>query len=377
MKNQTHVKLLILNLILMVTTSCGEKKNSASEDKYANSNIKIVLKSTDESSFSPSGISAFSGSNCNVNTDMGGSESGKCYTPLYVKGVFNMASISSTQGGPGARILGGGTEVGLESVFKKAEFDLKNSPELSGEDNLQDSTNSSFNLVSLSVQAIEYAFRATSSNKFYYVRIPFVTTPPSASSAFSSCGLDGGLTEADSLGTLYTGLTAYPGDILVCVKTSSSESCSDSDYQWIDNQSLTSTRPASPKKLSGTYLMSEDSCTQGADHPELTWGSTTLDILLSSPVSVSASIDQGVKTYSSNGTSGNKLEFSLDIDTASALFVPSSAISSDLATATESEVLNHIGSIQIKPIYIKNRKNNPSPGTGDMTASAAITISNE
>jgi type 1 fimbria pilin len=36
--------------------------------------------------------------------------------------------------------------------------------------------------------------------------------------------------------------------------------------------------------------------------------------------------------------------------------------------------LQNITSIQLKPVYIKNRKTNAAPGTGDMTATATLTV---
>lgn len=374
------MRTLILSALTFVAVfGCSKKSDESSSGGSAASNIDLVLSSSTLSTLrDPGEVRTFAGSSCNVNTDAGGSESGLCYTPARIGGYFNLVSLGSTMGGAGVRLLGGGSLSGLEAVFHAAAFDLKTSPTIEGEDNIQDGTSASYNLVSLSVQAIEYTFTGTSSNKYYHVRIPFVATPPSSSSVFASCGLGGGLAEADTFGTLYQGITASAGDILVCIKSSSSETCANSDYQWVDGSGVQSaTRPSSPQRLAGSYLMTADTCTQGASHPELNWGSAGLDILLSSSVSVTAAIDRGNKTYTVGSSSGSKLTVNLNIATTGSLFVPTSAMSGDLSAATETAILQNLSSIQIKPIYIKNRKTNAAPGTGDMTATATLSVSNE
>jgi hypothetical protein len=363
---------LFLSLTLSLTLSCSSKKDDASSGG-GSGNIEIVLSSSNITLNNKS-LVPMAGTNCNVTTDAGGNESGKCYTPTQVKGIFNMATMGSTMGGAPVRLLGGGTATGLAAVFQKAEFNLKTSPALAGEDNIE-SGSGTYNLVTLSVQSIEFTIVGTASNKYYHVRVPFTTTPPSANSTFSTCGLGGGLDEADTLGTLYTGITAYPGDILVCIKTSSSESCEHADFQWVDaSGNLSSTRPGSPKQLTGSYLYTADSCTAGSSHPEITWGYAGLDIMLSSSVTATAEFTGGTKTYTVGGNSGTALTVTLDIATDNSIFVPSSAISGDLSAATESDILQNITSIQLKPVYIKNRKTNAAPGTGDMTATATLTV---
>lgn len=363
------MKLVHVATILLVLGACSKKEEQNASSGGGVGNIDLVLRSTD---ISP--LRMFAGSGCNVSTDAGGNESGLCYTPIEVKGIFNQANLGSTTGGAPVRLLGGGTATGLSEVFKKAAFDLKTSPALDGDDNIQDG-GGTYNIVTLRVQALELAFLGTSAAKVYRVRIPFTTTPPSANTTFSTCGLGGGITDADTLGTLYSGVTAFAGDILVCVKASTSELCADTDFQWVDGAgALSSSRPGSPKRLAGVYLATADSCSAGAQHPEVTWGSAGLDVMLTAPVSVSAVFAGGVKQYTVGSQTGSKLTVSLDVDLAQSIFVPTSAINGDLAAATENQILQNIDAILLKPIYVKNRKTNAAPGTGDMTATATLTV---
>lgn len=350
---------------LGVLGSCSDSSQNSTAG-----NIDIVLKSTGLAR----GESPRAGTDCSV-TYESTTTNGKCYSPVEVSGIFNAGSLSSTGGGAPVRILGGGNDHGLTAVFKKAAFNLKSQPTIDGEDNIQDG-GGTYNLVTLSVQAIETTFVADTGNQYYHVRIPFTTTPPSANSTFSSCGLGGGLTEADSLGTLFGSVTAYPGDILVCIKATSTATCTDSEYQWVDGSgNLQSTRPGSPKRLAGSQLMVADSCTSSGAHPEITWGKASVDISLGSSVSVSAAISEGVKSYTTGGSTGTALTMTLDISTSNSIFVPTTAIAGDLNSVNQATVLGSIDQILLKPIYVGNNKSSSaSTGDGMLSATASLSV---
>lgn len=341
----------------------------SSSDSSTSGNLNIILKSSDLARSSRAGTS------CSVSYESS-TVLGKCYTPLSVKGVFNAASLGSTSGGGPVRILGGGTETGLESVFKQASFDLETSPSISGDDNIQDGSGGSYNMASLSIQALEVAFVAESGAKVYRVRVPFVSTPPSSNASFFAC-LDTPADIVDPLGTIWSGVTASPGDILVCIKSSETETCAASDYKWLDGAgALQSSRPGSPKRLVGTYLTTAESCTSGADHPDVTWGSASLDIGLSQSVTISAAFgDGGVKTYTTDSGSGSKLTISLDIDTTESLFVPDAAFTSDLAATLQTAILSNIEKILLKSVYINNNKATAATASGArLNAVATLTV---
>lgn len=344
-------------------SQCGSDSSSS-----GSGDISLILKSTTLSTRSRAG------SSCTVSYDSTNA-SGLCYTPIEVTGYFNVGLLSNTGGGTPVRILGGGTTSGLSSVFKKSQFNLKSSPTIASQDNIQDG-GGSYNLVNLEVQSVEVAFYAEATNKVYRTRIPFTTTPPSANSSFSSCGLGGGLTTADELGSLFGSVTAQPGDILVCIKSTTSDTCSDTDYQWVDNTgTLFSTRPASPLRLTGTYLRTADSCSSGSSHPDITWGSATLNIGLGSSFTVNAAFGSGgTKTYTLSSGSGTKLILNLDISTTNSLFVPTSALNGDLNSFTQTQILQQIQSVLLKPVYVANNKSSASV-TSDGMLSATLSAS--
>lgn len=353
-----------LFLALSVLSSCD-----STSDSSATGNLDLVLKSSDLARGSRAGTS------CSVSYESS-TVLGKCYTPLSVKGVFSTASLGSTSGGAGVRVLGGGTETGLESIFKQAAFDLETSPTISGDDNIQDGSGGPFNLVSLSVQALEVAFVAESGAKVYRVRVPFVSTPPSSNASFFAC-LDTPADVVDPLGTIWSGITASPGDILVCIKNTETETCAASDYKWVDGSGvLQTTRPGSPKRLSGTYLATAESCTTAGDHPDITWGNASLDIGLSQAVAISAAFGEGgAKTYTTDSGSGSKLTINLDIDTTESLFVPDAAFTSDLSATLQAAILSNIEKILLKSIYINNNKTTAATASGArLNAVATLTV---
>jgi hypothetical protein len=360
-------KLFLLLVLLSFVTSCGSEDGGGDPG-----NLSIVFTSSTLSTRS----AVRAGSGCTVSTDAGGVELGLCYTPLQISGYFNRAQFTSTGGGTPVRILGGGTDTGIAAAFKKTAFDLKTAPTIaSSEDNIEDG-GGTYNLASIQMQALEVAFTAESGNRIYRVRIPFVTTPPSSSSVYSSCGLGGGLADADTAGTLFGSVVALPGDILVCIKSSASETCADTDYQWIVGSGLVPTRTGSVRTLTGTYLSTAESCTAAADHSEIDWGYLNFDLTLGTPVTVSAASSGGTKTYTSGGTSGTKLTVNLDVASTGSLFVPTSALGVDLSAATEGQILAAMESILLKPVYVKKRKNSASSDSGDMAATVTLTVSN-
>jgi hypothetical protein len=377
---------ILVGVLFIASASCDKKKDQPSESTPSQSvTIRFTSSTMVNNSFysQNQGVKAdlnkfgpqiLAGSSCTVQTDAGGTESGLCYSPIEVSGNFNQANLGSTSGGAPVRILGGGYLKGLEAVFHRAAFNLKTTPSILGDDNIQDG-GGQYNIVTLTIQYLETAFTATPDSKVFRVRIPFVSTPPSISSVFTQCGLGGGISEADLYGTLFGNVQAQAKDILVCIKATKTDVCADADYLWVNSDgTTTATRPALPKQVSGQYLSTIDQCTPGADHPDVTWGYFNMDVMLNSPVSVSASFDKGVKTYNVGGKTGSWLTFTVDFNTSNSLFVPTSALSSDLAATTESTILQNIDKILLTPLYIKQRKNNASPGTGDLTATAVASV---
>jgi len=356
---------------LSLLSSCGGESGSGGED----GNINLVFKSSDLRR-----PVASHGSGCSVSVD-GVGQGGTCFTPVSVSGNYVTGNLSATTGGAGVRIIGGGDEVhGLDSVFERHAFDLATYPSVRGEDNIQDGTLASYNLLSLDLVTLDTVYLATASNKYYHVRAFFVDQPPSAATVFAACGLDvGTLTQMDLVGQIFSGINARRGDLMMCIKNNASDTCADSDFQWVDNTgSLTSTRPTSPapKMLTGSYLTGSDECSLSADHPSLTWGMARLTFGINNPVSVSAVIDKGVKTYTviNSGVtqSGTELTLTADVDLTDSLFAPSGSAISNLSTESESNLLTQIAELQLKPIYAIANK---TTAAEDNSINADVTLS--
>ena len=362
-------------------TACGSDSGSGpSDSSTSNLTIKVVpatvLRSTRASTLTAATTCTPS------DTSNNNSVTGYCFTPINVRGSFTGATLSRAQGGIPSRILGGGSETGFESVFKRGLFDLATTPSIaSSEDNLEDATSTTtYDMLQVNAQVIETVFSAgTSPVKYYHVRTYFVAQPPSTDSAFGSCTFsDGEKSIMDEGGTIYTGSNSgiQAKDILVCETTDSATECAESDYKWVDGSSLSATRPASPKQITtNSIYYTASSCTAGSDHPDMSWGYGQVSFDLDASYSISAAISGGTKTYTYDGTSGTKIEFEVAMDTTESLFFPaSSGLATDPANWSESDVLSHINEIQLKPIGWASGQGSSATGSSGGLLGAGLTI---
>jgi hypothetical protein len=352
-------KSLVLLSIPLATlfTACGSDSGSSPDDS-ASSNLSIkVVPATSLRSARASLLTAATA--CTpADTGSGNPVSGNCFTPTNVRGSFTGATLSRAQGGIPARILGGGTEVGFASVFKRGLFDLATTPSIaSSEDNLQDATaGTTYDMLQVNSQVIETVFAAGTPSKYYHVRTFFVGQPPSTDTDLGSCTFsDGEKAIMDDGGTIYTGSNAgiVAKDILVCIKSDASTECAEADYQWVSGSALSVTRPTTPAQITTNSLYyTASTCTPGTDHPDMSWGYGQVAFDLGASYSIAAEFGSGgTKTYTYNGTSGTKIAFEVAMDLTESLFFPaSSGLNSDPANWTESDVLSHIDDIQLKPI---------------------------
>lgn len=351
--------------------ACGKDERKRDQEG-GSGDIAIVLRSTKLSLASSSAASLMGACQVTAGTSQ---TNGSCYTPSAVRGAFNTARLRSTEmGGAPVRILGGGTASGPADIFKHASFDLKQSPSIKGEDNIENATSTSFNFMTLQAQYLEFGFVGTPDNKEFRVRTFFVNNVPSTESALSasSCRVSSALSEADAIGTLFPGSAAQAGDILVCVKPSSASTCTDVDFQWVTSEgTLTTARPTSPKRQSGSSIINATACpSDGAN-----WGYGSLDLGFSSPVTASARFDEGKKIYTVGSSSGSKLTFTVDINLDGALFVPQSTGISDLAAATENAVLANIDQILLKSMFIAKASGRAADNVASMlTATPSLTV---
>lgn len=387
----SHVSLgaLLISGLIMVAnlSSCGDKKNgqpmSGSGTADGNINIKMAASSSIASLTGTEGCDCSTPGTSRGGPVCGSNPQGKCYTPTAIRGHFNALN------GGGSRLLGGGNKYhGLESVFRTGYFDLANPVALDGDDNIQDGAKTSTSIVSMSIQSVEYQFLAA--GKYFNVRIPMVTVPAKNDTAFVGCIDESGLGESLKYTKLYAdGIAVSAGDILACIKDTKTETCKDSEFNWVDaNGVLTpvsGTRPSEPLRLTGLYAFNKSSCAQGADHPSVTWGGLDLHAATTSTFGVTAEIKEGKKIYTKGSESGNTLDVTIAMDFSNQLFVPNAAASafasSDYATDGVT-VRKNLDKITLRQIYQYNTRtsastNIDSDNLGTATLSVAISTKEE
>ncbi len=367
-------KFILISLIFL--NGCDKKNQKNDQNSTTTGNVNISITSIVAGS-SPHLFST----GCSVSE---GAAVGSCYTPISMSGVFNTASITNFAGGNTARLMGGGDKYhGLDDIFRQAKFDLSQKLFMDGDDNLQDQGTVTYSGISVDTKALELVF--TSMSKYFHVRYSFVDQPPSSSSIFSTCGLDSGTSEqADLKGTIWTAPSNIKaGDILVCLKDTSTETCTDSEYQWIssDTGALTSTRPTSPVRFSGSYAFEASKCISTGERPDITWGGVSLYAQLDTSVEIGATIDQGKKLYSSGSSTGHTMDLTLTIDTTDSLFVPSQLISAFNSSDYNTDgptILKNLDKITLRQIYEYNNRISSSvmiSGNSMLNSQLSITLS--
>jgi hypothetical protein len=369
--------------MLLKVVGCGDdgKKGGPGSGSSNGGNINVKVTSANAMMLSPAlAPSLAEGCDCSTpGTSMGGpvcggNPQGKCYTPSAIRGHFNVLSA-------GARLLGGGDKYhGLESVFRTGFFDFSKPVFLDGDDNIQDGTVSTNNIVSMSVQSLEYQFLAA--GKYFNVRIPMVTIPAAQDPQFLGCIDEGGLGESAKYTKLYAdGINVTAGDILVCVQDTQTAVCKDADYNWVDSSGtltpMSGSRPASPQRLTGSHAFNKSSCTSGADHPNVTWGSMDFHAAGSSPLGITATIDAGKKIYTKGSVTGNTLDVTVSFDMSNQLFVPNAAAtayaSSDYS-ANGATIRQNLDKIMLRQVYQYNTRASTSVNIdSDNMGSATLT----
>jgi hypothetical protein len=374
---------VILAGMLMKVVACGgDGKNGgpgAGSSNGGNTNVKVAGTNAMmlASALAPS---LTEGCDCSTpGTSMGGpvcggNPQGKCYTPSAIRGHFNLLSA-------GARLLGGGDKYhGLESVFRTGYFDFAAPVFLDGDDNIQDGIVGNGNVVSMSVQSLEYQFLAA--GKYFNVRIPMVTIPAAQDPQFLGCIDEGGLGASAKYTKLYAdGINVTAGDILVCIKDTQTAVCKDADYNWVDSSGtltpMSGTRPGSPQRLTGAYAFNKSSCTSGSSNPNVTWGSMDFHAAGSSSLGITATIEAGKKIYTKGSETGNTLDVTVSFDMSNQLFVPNTAaaayVSSDYS-ADGATIRQNLDKIMLRQIYQYNTRSSSSVNIdSDNMGSATLT----
>ncbi|MCJ8277630.1 MAG: hypothetical protein MJK18_12370 [Bdellovibrionales bacterium] len=212
--------------------------------------------------------------------------------------------------------------------------------------------------------------------------------------AIDSCATDDSIRNSiTNSGDLYSAPDGFQqGDILVCQKALSSQTCADNEFQWINatNGVLSSTRPANPVQLTGTFAFQDNSCNSpGGD---LVMGGTNFQVNLNPAIRVSKTRDAedclfsynlqsncittGISAGSCTDTAVNGfgIDVAMDFNLTNSIF---SLNTVDLDNDLEAAILQNLDEVLPKPLYIENNK--VAQGTGDNTqieATVSITIDN-
>lgn len=287
---------------------------------------------------------------------------GSCITPISITGSVSNISIGGDYFGGGTRLLGGGSGFGQEYIIEGEAFDLANPLSLGGEDNAQDNSLDNLNTrvgVTFNYMDIQFAMpRANDQTAYWTYRYafmphPFTTepvytsndtaNPVNTSTTVADC-LNNGSSEVLGLATnnnanLLGGSTGVrSGDILVCIKDGSNDTCASSDFQWLNTETneLVSTRPDSSVFQFSGAAEHKVSCEQSDPGFEIDLGGHAFTADLYDGIHFSAELDGDFKLYQfkkegdSEVIEGDEMTMFIDFDTRNSLFVTDLSLIEDM-----------------------------------------------
>ncbi|GGX64909.1 hypothetical protein [Saccharospirillum salsuginis] len=303
----------------------------------------------------------------NGNYDDAGPRSGSCITPVSVTGHVDSINLGGDYFGGGIRLLGGGSGFGQDYILEGSVIDLADPLSLGGEDNAQDTDfahhNSRVSTVFnyLDVQfAVPRTDEATqeSTAEYWTYRYAFVPYPFSQEPVYTRSEptpgdvtyTETGNTLADCLATdfpeagemadannaqLLAGATGVKtGDILICRKTSATDSCTPDDFKWLDITSgqFVDNRPAKNEDVFRFTRMANHKITCESQHDgpgfSVDLGGFDIHAALYKDIQFSADIDRDSKIYEfqyandlDSNKKGSEMYLFIDLDFSNSLFV--------------------------------------------------------
>lgn len=401
-KNNPIFSLLILVIFTLNILSCDKKKNNDSEDSSSSKTSNIALLISTSNSLLNQSLHIKQNTNsstkmlnaCNV-TIGASSHSGNCFTPLSVKAKSAQLNAGSSLGGIPIRLLNftaSATNSGLDSPFGilgVAPFDFSNPQAITNtysEDNIQDGTVSTiYNRIIVDMRSLEMTIEIPSSNtnvssKFWTIRYPFIPQDLTTITGYSDCASqDPHIAElaTSALGKIYSSPSSFSiGDVLLCQKSLSTDTCLDSDFEYINSTDGTTstTRPSTPVQLTGSYLLAHSSsCSITGTNPSLSLGYINFESNLANGFKAEKTNTNGNYSYDiSSGCEssstcnsgvlrqGNTATITISYDMIQSVFAPSDI---DLNTETEANLKKNLHRILLKPLYVIN--NRTSEGNGN------------
>lgn len=400
--------LFVFSLVSCSSSSTGNGgggNGGGGNGSVTTSGINVIMSSSQLASANISEMAlvgkAQTQTDCQIALSSEVQESGKCITPLNVGGNVSSISLSSQynmgDAGP-ARILGGGSELALTSAgaVDVESFTLTEADQISAGEDTVSSTTYYFDRIQLLLANIDVKFAAAS--KYFTVRYVFFQQPILGNTTIDECITDMNYrNEIETNGELFSNIGFQSGDILVCQKDTEDETCSDSDFQWVDTNAgtLSSDRSsiltANLAQLDGDEAQAEEvDCEDNGG--DMSLGGINIRANITSPFVITAveNADGTSKTYTytpdcsptsateggctgDEGTTGTNVAFVIDFDTEQAIFVNSDDIN-DIDTVSVQDLLSNITSVMLKPLYILN--NTPVAAAGlDPAWNASVTAS--
>ncbi len=263
-----RIKSFLILFLLFNLSACfddpGEPNNQRHETSsayYTENNIRLTNLLAYTSNAPTTQVASDTAVNCTYIADIY-SANGSCITPVNVIAFAEQAHLLRENGN-----VPGGTRILGESEYRETpgeifgghEFDLSQPSSLVTNNTLSDQYpfHEQYDTLTISTAYYKVKFPVTlsSGTKFVTMLLAKYGQPFSSSNAISKaideCGLSGNEITASRFvnADLLPGMSFNRGDYLFCVKDTDTDSCSASDFQWLDTKTnqLTSTRPETPK----------------------------------------------------------------------------------------------------------------------------------
>lgn len=404
-KNNSLIGLAITVITLAAFFfGCDKKKDNGSQSSSSGqSSMALILASSSSVLMASHSVGELFTTLTSCNITIGSStQTGNCFTPLSIKSKATQLNGASSFGGLPIRLLnfsaapeGSGYD-GPFGILGVAPFDFS-VPQATtnpySDDNIQDGISTTvYNRVTVNMKSLELQIEIPSANsgvtqRFWTIRYPFIPQDLTSISGYSTClASDSHLADVATApdAKIYSAPANFlVGDVLLCQKAASTDVCADSDFEYISSTdgSTSSTRPSSPVRLSGTYLLShESSCAVENGHPNMSLGYIDFDASLTAGFKATRVIDRGVSTYtitsgcegttcnSGTASSGNAVVVTVTYSTDNSIFVPTGI---DLTSDSASSIRQNLYRILIKPLYVLN--NRTGVGNGDAPGISATT----
>jgi hypothetical protein len=327
-------------------------------------------------------------SDCTV-IGAGQGATGSCLTPLNMTGYASSINLGSSESTGPARLFGSTSyDISLDrhGELEVSPFDLKEPITIRANTNLEDQPEGiAWTTVSVFTAVLDV--QAEIKNQYWTVRFAFVSQQPADEEMFESCIDDEHYLERirENSGLLADGETTgtyRKGDLMVCIKNTPDEACTDGDFSWLDTDTglFAAVRPENP--LQHAFAQEyEPSCEAGSPGYEISLGGYDLLASFDHPFELSATMEESCLrdfTYtdplSQETTTGNTLEAEFDYDMVDAVFLED-IDSNDISSTSDEDLLR---AFTLQQIWIRSTYDDPTAAIGNdasLSAEPTITVS--